>query len=96
MSQRLLGHVNHLSLQSNMPTLDTALIYLLFAVIGVVACRLLQLPAMLGYLVAGIFSRQGGALVHENEVLWHLWPSSVWCCLMFVIGLEFNLPKSCA
>jgi hypothetical protein len=50
-----------------MAPLEIALVYLLFAVIGVVACRLLHLPAILGYLIAGVFLGQGGALVHDNE-----------------------------
>ena len=76
-----------------MPTLDTALIYLLFAVIGVVGCRLLHLPAMLGYLVAGIFLAQGGAMVEANEVAVASVAEIGVVLLMFVIGLEFNLPK---
>ena len=76
-----------------MPTLDTALIYLLFAVIGVVGCRLLHLPAMLGYLVAGIFLAQGGAMVEANEVAVASVAEIGEVLLMFVIGLEFNLPK---
>ena len=50
-----------------MSTVDTALIYLLFAVVGVVGCRLLHLPAILGYLLAGIFLGQGGALIEQSE-----------------------------
>jgi CPA2 family monovalent cation:H+ antiporter-2 len=76
-----------------MPTLDTALIYLLFAVIGVVGCRLLHLPAMLGYLGAGIFLAQGGAMVEANEVAVASVAEIGVVLLMFVIGLEFNLPK---
>ena len=76
-----------------MPTLDTALIYLLFAVIGVVGCRLLHLPAMLGYLVAGIFLAQGGAMVEANEVAVASVAEIGVVLLMFVIGFEFNLPK---
>ena len=37
-----------------MTSLDVALLYLLAAVLAVVVFRLLKLPAMLGYLVAGI------------------------------------------
>ena len=73
--------------------LDTALIYLLFAVAGVVGCRLLHLPAMLGYLIAGIFLSQGGALVEQNEAAVASVAELGVVLLMFVIGLEFNLPK---
>ena len=37
-----------------MSSLDLTLLYLLAAVIGVVACRFLKLPPMLGYLVVGV------------------------------------------
>ncbi|MFN6059892.1 MAG: cation:proton antiporter, partial [Burkholderiales bacterium] len=76
-----------------MLALDTTLIYLLFAVVGVVGCRLLHLPAMLGYLVAGIFLAQGGALVEANEAAVASVAELGVVLLMFVIGLEFNLPK---
>ena len=35
-------------------TLDIALLYLVAAVAGVVGCRLLKLPPMLGYLAVGV------------------------------------------
>ncbi len=76
-----------------MTPLETTLIYLLFAVVGVVGCRLLHLPAMLGYLVAGIFLAQGGALIEQNEVAVASVAELGVVLLMFVIGLEFNLPK---
>ena len=76
-----------------MSPLETTLIYLLFAVLGVVGCRLLHLPAMLGYLVAGIFLAQGGAMVEANEVAVASVAEIGVVLLMFVIGLEFNLPK---
>jgi len=37
-----------------MTSLDIALLYLLAAVLAVVACRQFRLPPMLGYLVAGV------------------------------------------
>ena len=37
-----------------MTSLDIALLYLLSAVLAVVACRQFKLPPMLGYLVAGV------------------------------------------
>ena len=76
-----------------MTPLETTLIYLLFAVVGVVGCRLLHLPAMLGYLIAGIFLSQGGALIAQNEVAVASVAEMGVVLLMFVIGLEFNLPK---
>ena len=76
-----------------MAPLEIALVYLLFAVVGVVACRLLHLPAILGYLIAGVFLGQGGALVHDNEAAVASVAEMGVVLLMFVIGLEFNLPK---
>ena len=76
-----------------MGTIDTALIYLLFAVIGVVGCRLLHLPAILGYLLAGIFLGHGGALIEQSEEAVASVAELGVVLLMFVIGLEFNLPK---
>ena len=76
-----------------MSTIDTALIYLLFAVVGVVGCRLLHLPAILGYLLAGIFLGQGGALIEQSEAAVASVAELGVVLLMFVIGLEFNLPK---
>lgn len=76
-----------------MTPLEIALVYLLFAVAGVVACRLLHLPAILGYLIAGVFLGQGGALVHDNEAAVASLAEMGVVLLMFVIGLEFNLPK---
>ena len=57
------------------------------------ACRLLHLPALLGYLIAGVFLGQGGALVHDNEGAVASLAEMGVVLLMFVIGLEFNLPK---
>ena len=37
-----------------MTSLQLTLLYLLAAVLGVVACRSLKLPPMLGYLVVGV------------------------------------------
>lgn len=78
---------------SVMTGLETTLIYLLFAVSGVVACRLLHLPAILGYLVAGVFLGQGGVLISDNEAAVAAVAEMGVVLLMFVIGLEFNLPK---
>lgn len=78
-----------------MGSLGFLLLYLLAAVLGVVACRSLRLPPMLGYLVVGVLLGPNAlALARENDVsgLQHLGEFGV-VFLMFVIGLEFNLPK---
>ena len=76
-----------------MNALDITLIYLLAAVHSVVVCRLLHWPAMLGYLLAGILL---GHAFNENftddKGVVYLAEFGV-VFLMFVIGLEFNLPK---
>jgi CPA2 family monovalent cation:H+ antiporter-2 len=74
-------------------TLDLVLLYLMAAVLGVVACRSLKLPPMLGYLVAGVLiSPHALGLAADSEAVRHLAEFGV-VFLMFVIGLEFNLPK---
>ncbi|HEX5805764.1 MAG TPA: cation:proton antiporter [Macromonas sp.] len=76
-----------------MNSLDIALLYLLAAVLGVVACRLLRLPPMLGYLVVGVLIGPNAlALAHDSAGLRYLAEFGV-VFLMFVIGLEFSLPK---
>jgi CPA2 family monovalent cation:H+ antiporter-2 len=76
-----------------MTGLEIALLYLLAAVLGVVACRLLKLPPMLGYLGVGvIIGPNTRALSQSVEAVQHLGEFGV-VFLMFVIGLEFNLPK---
>jgi len=76
-----------------MTTLELTLVYLLAAVLGVVACRSLKLPPMLGYLVAGILIGPNALALGENaEGVRYLGEFGV-VFLMFVIGLEFNLPK---
>ncbi|GAC1534347.1 MAG: monovalent cation:proton antiporter family protein [Ramlibacter sp.] len=76
-----------------MSTLELTLVYLLAAVLGVVACRSLKLPPMLGYLVVGVLIGPNAlALGHNADGVRHLGEFGV-VFLMFVIGLEFNLPK---
>jgi CPA2 family monovalent cation:H+ antiporter-2 len=76
-----------------MTSLDLTLMYLLAAVIGVVACRFFKLPPMLGYLSAGVLiGPHALALAQNSEGLQHLGEFGV-VFLMFVIGLEFSLPK---
>jgi CPA2 family monovalent cation:H+ antiporter-2 len=74
-------------------TLELVLLYLVAAVLGVVACRSLKLPPMLGYLAVGVaIGPKALALGHDSPGLQHLAEFGV-VFLMFVIGLEFNLPK---
>jgi len=76
-----------------MSSLDLTLLYLLAAVLGVAACRLLKLPPMLGYLSVGVLIGPNAlALAQNSEGIRHLAEFGV-VFLMFVIGLEFNLPK---
>ena len=76
-----------------MSSLELTLMYLLAAVLGVVVCRKLLLPPMLGYLVVGVVIGPNAlALAQNSEGISHLGEFGV-VFLMFVIGLEFNLPK---
>ena len=74
-------------------TLELALLFLVAAVLGVVVFRSLTLPPMLGYLAVGMLI---GPFVlsatHDAQSIEHLAEFGV-VFLMFVIGLEFNLPK---
>jgi CPA2 family monovalent cation:H+ antiporter-2 len=74
--------------------LELTLLYLLAAVAGVVLCRLARLPPMLGYLAVGVVVGPhmlaiGGG---ESTGVSYLAEFGI-VFLMFVIGLEFNLPK---
>jgi monovalent cation:H+ antiporter-2, CPA2 family len=74
-------------------TLELVLLYLVAAVAGVVACRLARLPPMLGYLVVGVvIGPNATALARDSAAVQYLAEFGV-VFLMFVIGLEFNLPK---
>ena len=76
-----------------MTALELTLMYLLAAVLGVVTFRSLKLPPMLGYLVVGVVIGPNAlALAQNSEGIKHLGEFGV-VFLMFVIGLEFNLPK---
>jgi monovalent cation:H+ antiporter-2, CPA2 family len=76
-----------------MNALDLTLLYLLAAVLGVVGCRMLKLPPMLGYLVVGVLIGPNAlALAQNSQGLRYLAEFGV-VFLMFVIGLEFSLPK---
>ena len=76
-----------------MTGLSLALLYLVAAVLGVVVCRSLKLPPMLGYLVVGVLIGPNAlAFAQDTASLRYLAEFGV-VFLMFVIGLEFNLPK---
>ena len=74
-------------------TLELTLIFLVAAVAGVVVCRLARLPPMLGYLAVGVVLGPSAMGVAANaEGVTYLAEFGI-VFLMFVIGLEFNLPK---
>lgn len=84
---------NFLGYHRRMSALELTLLYLLAAVLGVVACRSLKLPPMLGYLAVGVaIGPNALALAENSDGIRHLGEFGV-VFLMFVIGLEFNLPK---
>jgi CPA2 family monovalent cation:H+ antiporter-2 len=74
-------------------TLELVLLYLVAAVLGVVICRSLKLPPILGYLAVGVLIGPNAlALAKDSATVKYLAEFGV-VFLMFVIGLEFNLPK---
>lgn len=74
-------------------TLELVLLYLVAAVLGVVVFRSLKLPPMLGYLVVGVLIGPNAlSLAQDSAGVQYLAEFGV-VFLMFVIGLEFNLPK---
>lgn len=76
-----------------MSGLEITLLYLFAAVLGVVVCRSLKLPPMLGYLAVGVVIGPNAlALSQNSEGIRHLGEFGV-VFLMFVIGLEFNLHR---
>jgi CPA2 family monovalent cation:H+ antiporter-2 len=73
--------------------LELVLLYLVAAVLGVVACRSLKLPPILGYLAVGVLIGPNAlALARDSAAVKYLAEFGV-VFLMFVIGLEFNLHK---
>ncbi len=73
--------------------LQTVLILLAIAVLAVVIFRLLRLPPMLGYLLAGvIIGPHALGWIPATDETHHLAGFGV-VFLMFSIGLEFSLPK---
>ena len=74
-------------------TLELILLFLVAAVAGAVVCRLARLPPMLGYLAVGVvIGPHAMALAKDSAAVSHIAEFGV-VFLMFVIGLEFNLPK---
>ena len=74
-------------------TLELVLLYLVAAVLGVTICRSLKLPPILGYLAVGVLIGPNAlALAKDSAGVKYLAEFGV-VFLMFVIGLEFNLPK---
>jgi CPA2 family monovalent cation:H+ antiporter-2 len=74
-------------------TLELVLLYLVAAVAGVILCRALKLPPMIGYLAVGVvIGPHAMALSNDTAGVGYLGEFGV-VFLMFVIGLEFNLPK---
>ncbi|TAG26907.1 MAG: potassium transporter [Burkholderiales bacterium] len=76
-----------------MNALELTLLYLLAAVIGVVVCRMLKLPAMLGYLAVGVIIGPNALALAQNSTSIRYLAEFGVVFLMFVIGLEFNLSK---
>ena len=73
--------------------LSLVLLYLIAAVAGVVLCRSLKVPPMIGYLLVGVVIGPNAlGLAKDAAGMAHLAEFGV-VFLMFVIGLEFNLPK---
>ena len=76
-----------------MSALEITLLYLLAAVLGVVVFRSFKLPPMLGYLAVGVVIGPNALALSQNaDAVRYLGEFGV-VFLMFVIGLEFNLPK---
>lgn len=74
-------------------TFDLVLLYLLAAVVGAVACRMLKLPPMLGYLLVGVLIGPHALAVAKDSAGFQYLGEFGVVFLMFVIGLDFNLPK---
>jgi CPA2 family monovalent cation:H+ antiporter-2 len=77
--------------------LELTLLLLFFALLGVIAFRMLQLPPMLGYLIVGILLGPhaigvvpGDDMTHDTT---HTLAEFGVVFLMFSIGLEFSFPK---
>src|SRR5690242_5254576 len=74
-------------------TLVLILLLLASAVVAVVVCRLVRLPAIVGYLAVGIaVGPHAMAIVPDNAGVRDLAEFGI-VFLMFSIGLEFSLPQ---
>src|SRR5712671_6808214 len=74
-------------------SLQSVLILLASSVLAVAVCRLLKLPAMIGYVVTGLaLGPHTLGLVSDRDEIRHLAEFGV-VFLMFSIGLEFSLSK---
>jgi len=74
-------------------TLEVVLLYLVAAVAGVVVCRTLKVPPMLGYLAVGVLIGPNALSLAGDPAAARALAEFGVVFLMFVIGLEFNLPK---
>jgi CPA2 family monovalent cation:H+ antiporter-2 len=74
-------------------SLEQTLLFLLAAVVGVVTCRLARLPPILGYLGVGVLIGPNALAVSGDPAGVAYLAEFGIVFLMFVIGLEFNLPK---
>src|SRR5687767_5540537 len=74
-------------------TLELVLLYLVAAVAGVALCRLTKLPPILGYLAVGVVIGPNAMALAKDSAGVHYLAEFGVVFLMFVIGLEFNLPK---
>jgi len=60
-------------------TLEVVLLYLVAAVLGVVVCRSLKLPPMLGYLAVGVLIGPTRWRWRATRPVCSTWPSSASC-----------------
>jgi CPA2 family monovalent cation:H+ antiporter-2 len=74
-------------------SLEQTLLFLLAAVVGVVVCRLARLPPILGYLGVGVLIGPNALAISGDPAAVSYLAEFGIVFLMFVIGLEFNLPK---
>lgn len=77
----------------SLTSLELTLLLLTAAVLGVVAFRMLHLPPMLGYLVAGTAIGPYALGWAQDNAATHTLAEFGVVFLMFSIGLEFSLPK---
>src|SRR5438094_2751893 len=80
-------------MDSAVVSLQSVLVLLASSVLAVAVCRSLQLPPLIGYLATGLaLGPHALALVSDIEETRRLAEFGV-VFLMFLIGLEFSLPK---